>query len=168
MVYRYRTVVFGVRSSPFLLNAVLQHHIKLYQEEGPEFVSKLLHSLYVDELMSASERIEKALELYQKAKDRMLLGGFKLRKWKTNNTELLNEIYKSEGEEKEEKSSQVDISYAKETLAPAKNLGGGQKESFRTSLGLVMQAYCAVVYLVCETTKGIHVLSYPQRLELHP
>ena len=127
MVYRYRTVVFGVRSSPFLLNAVLQHHIKTYQEEDPEFASKLLNSFYVDDLVSGCESNEKALELYQKAKERMLAGGFKLRKWKTNDMELLKEINKSESVEKEERSGQLDMSYAKETLGPVKDLGGKTK-----------------------------------------
>ena len=127
MVYRYRTVVFGFRSSPFLLNAVLQHHIKTYQEEDPEFASKLLHSFYVDDLVSGCEGKDKALELYQKAKERMLAGGFKLRKWKTNDRELLNEINKRESMENEERSDQLDMSYAKETLGPARDLGVEQK-----------------------------------------
>ena len=127
IVYRYRTVVFGVRSSPFLLNAVLQHHVKTYQEQDPEFVTKLLHSFYVDDLVSGCENTEKALGLYKKAKERMLEGGFKLRKWKTNDEELLKEIQKRESEEKQEKSSQEDMSYAKETLGPTKDLGGKTK-----------------------------------------
>ena len=126
LVYRYRTVVFGVRSSPFLLNAVLQHHIKTYQEDQ-DFVSKLLQSFYVDDLVSGCESIDKALELYQKAKERMLAGGFKLRKWKTNDVELLQEINKNESVEKEENSGQLDVSYAKETLGSAKDLGGKTK-----------------------------------------
>ena len=127
IVYRYRTVVFGVRSSPFLLNAVLQHPVKTYQEQDPEFASKLLHSFYVDDLVSGCENSEKALDLYEKAKERMLEGGFKLRKWKTNDEELLKEIQKRESEEKQGKSSQEDISYAKEPLGPTKDLGGKTK-----------------------------------------
>ena len=75
IVYRYRTVVFGVSSSPFLLNAVLQHHIKTYQEQDPEFVAKLLHSCYVDDLVPGCESTEKTLGLYEKANERMLEGG---------------------------------------------------------------------------------------------
>ena len=120
-------MVFGVRSSPFPLNAVLQHHVKTYQEQDPEFVSKLLHSFYVDDLVSGCDNTEKALGLYEKAKERMLEGSFKLRKWKTNDEELSKEIQKRESEEKQGKSSQEDISYAKETLGPTKGLGGKTK-----------------------------------------
>ena len=127
IVYRYRTVVFGVHSSPFLLNAVLQHHVKTYQEQDPDFASKRLHSFYVDDLVSGCENTEKALDLYEKAKERMLEGGFKLRKWKTNDEELSKEIQKRESEEKEGKSSQEDISYAKETLGSTKDLVGKTK-----------------------------------------
>jgi len=106
---------------------VLQHHIKTYQEEDPEFASKLLNSFYVDDLVSGCESNEKALELYQKAKERMLTGGSKLRKWKINDMELLKEINKSESVEKEERFGQLDMSYAKETLGPVKDLGGKTK-----------------------------------------
>jgi len=118
--------VFGVRSSPFLLNAVLQHHIKTYQED-PEFASKSLNSFYVDDLVSGCESNGKALELHQKAKERMLARGFKLRKWKSNDMELLKEINKSESVEKEERSDQLDMSYAKETLAQLRTWGAKQK-----------------------------------------
>ena len=97
-----------------------------YQEQDPEFVAKLLHSFYVDDLVSGCENTEKVLGLYGKAKERMLEGGFKLRKWKTNDEELLKEI-QNESEEKQGKSSQEDISYAKETLGPTKDLGGKTK-----------------------------------------
>ena len=47
--YRFARVMFGVTSSPFLLNATLLKHITSYEREDPEFVNRMLRSLYVDD-----------------------------------------------------------------------------------------------------------------------
>lgn len=51
-----------------------------------------------------------------------------MRKWKTNDVELLKEIQKRENDEKQGKSGQEDMSYAKKTLGPTKDLGGKTKQ----------------------------------------
>ena len=50
VVLRFARVVFGVSSSPFLLNATVKHHIERYEEEDPGFVETFLRSIYVDDL----------------------------------------------------------------------------------------------------------------------
>ena len=46
-VYRYRSVVFGISSSPFLLNAVIRHHLNKYREVGPEFTRDMIEGFFV-------------------------------------------------------------------------------------------------------------------------
>ncbi len=92
LVYRFNRVVFGVNSSPFLLNAVLQYHIQTYKEQDPEFVSKLCEGFYVDDLVTGADSRGEGFKLYEKAKERMLEGGFRLRKWKTNDKVLEEKI----------------------------------------------------------------------------
>ena len=47
---RFTRVVFGLSSSPFLLNATIKHHIEQYEQCDPEFTRKFLESIYVDDL----------------------------------------------------------------------------------------------------------------------
>ncbi|PFX23174.1 hypothetical protein AWC38_SpisGene12260 [Stylophora pistillata] len=61
---------FGLSSSPFLLNATLKHHIMIYESEDPEFVQKLLQTLYVDDNISGESDDMGAYKLYIKAKSR--------------------------------------------------------------------------------------------------
>ena len=80
MVLRFTRAVFGVCSSPFLLNATLKHHIERYKNEDPEFVDQFLRSIYVDDLSSGAADNNTAYELYLKCKLRLAEGGFNLRK----------------------------------------------------------------------------------------
>ena len=63
-VFTYNRVVFGVNSSPFILNAVLRHHIEFFKDSDPEFVKKLLQSFFVDDLVTGMDSTENAFKLY--------------------------------------------------------------------------------------------------------
>ena len=92
MEYRFARVVFGVTSSPFLLNATLLKHITSYEREDPEFVNWMLRSLYVDDLSLSLDDVDKAFELYLKSRKRMAQGGFNLHKRLTNSRPLMEKI----------------------------------------------------------------------------
>ena len=77
-VYRFCRVVFGLNSSPFLLNATLRYHFSKYKELDPKFVQKMLESFYVDDLVSGDDSVQLTYDLYLKAKTRLAEGGFKL------------------------------------------------------------------------------------------
>ena len=85
---RFARVVFGVSSSPFLLNATLQHHMEHYRNSDPSFVNKFVRSIYVDDLTSGSDTEEEALLLAKKARERLAEAGFNLRKFVTNSPSL--------------------------------------------------------------------------------
>ena len=113
-------MVFGVNSSPFILNAVLRHHIESFNDIDPEFVKKLLESFFVDDLVTGMDSTEGAFQLYQKAKERLKQGGFTLRKWKSNREDLIDEIQAKEKsmqlEQPEKNNSEIQDSFATETL----------------------------------------------------
>ena len=96
MVLRFTRAVFGVCSSPFLLNATLKHHIERYKKEDPEFVDQFLRSIYVDDLSSGAADNNTAYELYLKCKLRLAEGGFNLRKFMSNSSQLTERIQQNE------------------------------------------------------------------------
>ena len=81
IVLRFARVAFGLSSSPFLLRASLKRHIMIKESEDPELVQKLLHSLYVDDIISGDSDVMGAYKLYIKGKSRLAEGGFNARKF---------------------------------------------------------------------------------------
>ena len=49
-VYRFQPIVFGVTSSPFILNATQKHHLENHRRADSEITTKLLNSLYADDI----------------------------------------------------------------------------------------------------------------------
>ena len=66
---RFTCVVFGVSSSPFLLNATAQYHIQRYSSSYPEVVEKITRSIYVDDIISGADTVDHAYGLYSDSKD---------------------------------------------------------------------------------------------------
>ncbi|XP_044184810.1 uncharacterized protein LOC122964955 [Acropora millepora] len=97
VVKRFNRVVFGVTSSPFLLNGTVRHHVSNYEVEDPQFVNDFLSSLYVDDFNGGKDSVPEAFQLYSKAKSRMKEGGFNLRKWISNSEKLMQWINQEEG-----------------------------------------------------------------------
>ena len=98
IILRFNRVVFGVNSSPFLLNAVLRYHLSSFQGIDPAFVNTISQSLYVDDLFLSCDGTDSAYSLYCKARERILKGGFLLGSGKRMkmNSEALFRIVKSQ------------------------------------------------------------------------
>ena len=94
---RFNRVVFGVTSSPFLLNGTIRHHVTSYESEDPQFVNEFLNSLYVGDFNGGKNNDSEVFELYSKARSRMRDGGFNLRKWISNSQKLTQWIDHEEG-----------------------------------------------------------------------
>ena len=96
VVYRFLRVVFGITSSPFLLNGTVKHHLDKYAEKEKAVTSKLKDDFYVGDLVSGCPTVSVGKELYTKSKSIMHDAGFDLRKWVTNDPELRNYIASTE------------------------------------------------------------------------
>ena len=122
---RFLCVVFGLRSSPFLLGGTLQHHIKRYQPDDPAFVEKLLKSLYVDDLINGSNSVKEAFELFLKSKACLSEASFHLRKLASSGKELMSLIHMSEATQAHDNPIQSRVAEDQSTLA---KLSVGQLE----------------------------------------
>ncbi|GFY71088.1 integrase catalytic domain-containing protein [Trichonephila inaurata madagascariensis] len=61
-VYKFNRVLFGVKSSPYLLSATIKNHIAKYCQEFPAAVEVLENCFYVDDLIAG----KKVLNLHSK------------------------------------------------------------------------------------------------------
>ena len=50
-LFRYTRVVFGISSSPFLLNATVRYHLESHLETHRETVERVLRGIYVDDVV---------------------------------------------------------------------------------------------------------------------
>ena len=94
-VYRYKEVIFGAKSSPFLLQVVLKQQLESFINES-EMASQLLRNLYMDDPVNSMENTEKAREFLQEAARIFKDGGFNLRKFRSNDENLLREFSDSQ------------------------------------------------------------------------
>lgn len=128
-VLRFTRVVFGVSSSPFLLNATIKFHLERYMTSDKDTVQKLLHSTYVDDIITGANTEEAAFDLYTRAKDMFRDGGFNLRKFVTNFSSLQQQINQHEGSPGPvpvQGLSYSDETYAKTTLGTPSVEGTGE------------------------------------------
>jgi len=79
--YRHTRVVFGVNCSPFLLAAVLEHHLTTVNPEDRKIAQKLLMSLYVDNCVTSVSNEDEYEEFKDKSIRIMNNAKMELRCW---------------------------------------------------------------------------------------
>ena len=79
--FRFNRVVFGVSSSPFLLNATIDYHLNQYRATNQELVDIILLSIYVDDVVAGARDVNAALKFYHESRGILQDGGFNLRKF---------------------------------------------------------------------------------------
>ena len=125
--YRFTRVVFGVSSSPFLLNATLQHHLSLFTQSNTQLVRRLTKSMYVDDIITGAQNEEEAYELFIDSKEILRKGGFNLRKFSTNSPTLQKKIDEKEGLSVPSRSNSEET-YTKTALGQAQLVKPGEQK----------------------------------------
>ena len=90
--FRMKRVVFGVKSSPFLLAATIRHHLEKRTFEEPIFKEILANNLYVDDLVVSLETVHEARKIFMEASRACQEMEMELRKWTTNDPFLATEL----------------------------------------------------------------------------
>lgn len=86
---RFICVVFGLVSSPPILNVTLRNHLPRYENIDPEFVAAVVRVWYVDDFASGENSVMKCFKLYHILKDavqrrRLLYEKVGVEKWRVN------------------------------------------------------------------------------------
>ena len=80
IILRFKRVIFGLTSSPFLLNGMLTYRVMIKLEDGKaiDLMTKLLRDLYVYSTASVNG-VAEGVRIYNAAMSRLKKAGFKLR-----------------------------------------------------------------------------------------
>lgn len=90
--YRLTTVTYGTAAAPYLAIRTIQQLAKDEQHTYPHASKVLLEDFYVDDVMSGTYTLHEANIIIKELIEIMRSGGFSLRKWICNHTEVLKNI----------------------------------------------------------------------------
>ncbi|GFT22448.1 uncharacterized protein TNCV_3274171 [Trichonephila clavipes] len=124
-IFRMTRVLFGVKSSQFLLAATIKHHLKKYVDIFPDTFNHLNQSLYVDDFLCGNDSVQAALTTCIESKQMLEDASMDLRKWRTNSSELNQRLKNLNFEVDEHKESL-------NTLMASRVLGVGWNEKYDT------------------------------------
>eukprot|EP00795_Rhopilema_esculentum_P002346 gene2346-17983_t len=113
--YEFSRVVFGITSSPFQAQFVIQKHAQLYRSEYPMASETALKSTYMDDSIDSVQDDEKGIQLYHQLAALWNKAGMHARKWLSNSPEVLSAI------PVEDRASEIDLDNGE--LPTVKTLG---------------------------------------------
>ena len=87
LTYRFKSVLFGATSSPFLLQMTLNHHLDQRRENKKE-AQIIKDSMYMDNLQGTVNNKEDLRKLYSAANQIMRQANMPLQEWRSNSTEI--------------------------------------------------------------------------------
>ena len=90
--YQFDRVVFGVNSSPFQAQFVLQHHAKKFKDTFPLAAETVLRSTYMDDSMDSVANEDQGIELHKQLSQLLRQAGMHARKWLSNSPRVLRDI----------------------------------------------------------------------------
>ena len=89
VVYRFRVVPFGAKSSPFILNSIVIRHL---QKDFSSITANVQRNIFVDNIISGCDSREKALVYYNQANEIMERTGLPLQAWGFSDATIEDEL----------------------------------------------------------------------------
>ncbi|XP_063635169.1 uncharacterized protein LOC134805902 [Cydia splendana] len=86
---RFCRVPFGVISSPFLLNATIKYHLS---KSSLESIQRVAHDIYVDNMVTGTDTVEEAIDLYSATKQEFQQMSMNLREWSSNSCDFIEQV----------------------------------------------------------------------------
>ncbi|XP_055681881.1 uncharacterized protein LOC129789254 [Lutzomyia longipalpis] len=90
--YRLTTVTYGTACAPYLATRVLQQIALDNEKDFPEASHAIQMGFYMDDLLYGADTVESAMQLMHDIHAILARSGFRLRKWSSNSSAVLNEI----------------------------------------------------------------------------
>ena len=87
--YRFCRVPFGIISSPFLLAATIDYHLK---NSDSYIANNIRDNMYVDNVITGTQTMSEAIEFYNVSKQLFKGAAMSLRDWMSNSEDVLNQI----------------------------------------------------------------------------
>lgn len=116
-VYEFDLVVYGVNSSPFQAQFILQYHAKKHRREFPVATETLPKSTYMT-IPWTVQNEEQGISLYNHLSSVLTKVGIHARKWLSNSSKVLSEI------PLQDRISEIDLD--QDQLQSTKLLGYGE------------------------------------------
>ncbi|UYV75610.1 hypothetical protein LAZ67_13000736, partial [Cordylochernes scorpioides] len=92
-VFRHKRVVFGVTCSPYLLGAVILHHLKGVSSEFGALPQKLMECLYIDNCVTSVDTEAELVDLVEKSTEIFAKAKMDLRMWQFGPIHRIKEVY---------------------------------------------------------------------------
>ena len=95
-IYEAQRLTFGDKASPFLAQYVLQSHARENSQLFPRAATTCLDSVYMDDAIDSIDTTEEGIHLREDLTALMKSAGFIIRKWCSNDPEVLRDVPKED------------------------------------------------------------------------
>ena len=91
-VYEFNKVVFGLNSSSFLAQFVIQRDAEKYRKDYPQPAETILKSTFMDDSMDSVKSVEAGLSMHKDLSELYNSAGMHARKWVSNSKQIMEVI----------------------------------------------------------------------------